>query len=419
MKNILFSAFILITYAMAAQSNTDVYLLDMNISEGHITLGNLQNISNSEGYDNQPSFYGDYLLFASTRNKQTDILQYHLKTKKTKWISDTPNGGEYSPLKIPNKKSISAVRLDANGVQFLYSYTLKKGDSKVLLKDLVVGYHTWFNKNTIVSAVLGKNALELVVSNTKTNTNTTIQTKIGRSLHKIPNTNLISYISKENNIWEIRSLDPITGITKKITTTLSGVEDICWLNNGTILASKDDIIYKMNPSIDSDWSILKTFENKNISKISRLATNKSGTKLAIVAEEMVAKLKNIAWISGDWKGEAFGGITEENWSKPQGGSMMAAFKLIVENEVIFYEIEIIREVNNTLILQLKHFGKDLKGWETKDQTVDFKLKKITPNKVVFEGMLFEKVSDNEMNIYVDIKNDEGVVEITKFNYTKN
>lgn len=130
------------------------------------------------------------------------------------------------------------------------------------------------------------------------------------------------------------------------------------------------------------------------------------------------KLENISWISGNWKGEAFGGITEENWSKPSGDSMMATFKLIIDNKVSFYEIEIIREVENTLILQLKHFNNDLKGWETKDETVDFPLKRITKNNVVFEGMVFEKVNNNEMNIYVDIHQEDGTIETVKFNYTK-
>jgi hypothetical protein len=103
------------------------------------------------------------------------------------------------------------------------------------------------------------------------------------------------------------------------------------------------------------------------------------------------KLKNISWISGNWKGEAFGGLTEENWSKPSGGSMMATFKLINNGKVSFYEIEIIREVENTLVLQLKHFNNDLKGWETKDKTIDFLLKKITSNKVIFEGIVFKKL----------------------------
>lgn len=130
------------------------------------------------------------------------------------------------------------------------------------------------------------------------------------------------------------------------------------------------------------------------------------------------KLENIAWIAGTWHGEAFGGITEEIWSEPFGGSMMATFKLIVDEKVQFYEIEVIREIEDSLILQLKHFDSDLKGWETKNETVNFPLKEITENKVVFEGMTFEKVSSDEMNVYVDIENENGSVETVKFNYKK-
>ncbi|MBO3116118.1 CBM9 family sugar-binding protein [Winogradskyella sp. DF17] len=128
------------------------------------------------------------------------------------------------------------------------------------------------------------------------------------------------------------------------------------------------------------------------------------------------KLENISWISGTWHGEAFGGQTEEIWSEPSDGSMMATFKLTVDGKVQFYEIEIIREVNNSLVLQLKHFNNDLKGWETKDETIDFPLKYITASKAVFEGMSFEKVSNNQMNIFVDIKNDMGDIETVEFKY---
>jgi len=149
-----------------------------------------------------------------------------------------------------------------------------------------------------------------------------------------------------------------------------------------------------------------------------LSINAQSKKETPIEGSLSPQLKNISWISGNWKGEAFDGQTEENWSEPSGGSMMATFKLISDNKVVFYEIEIIREIENTLILQLKHFDKDLKGWETKDETVDFALKEITENKVVFEGMTFEKVGDKEMNIYVDIKQDNGTIETVKFNYLK-
>ncbi|WP_291864573.1 DUF6265 family protein [Maribacter sp.] len=130
-----------------------------------------------------------------------------------------------------------------------------------------------------------------------------------------------------------------------------------------------------------------------------------------------ASLSDVAWISGHWKGEAFGGTTEEIWSPPMGDSMMFVFKLVLEGKVQFYEIGHIQEKENTLLLQLKHFGGNLKGWETKDETVDFKLIKMEENKAFFEGFTFEKISENEINLYVVI-NSDGVKAEEKFSYKR-
>ncbi|MFD1014552.1 DUF6265 family protein [Winogradskyella rapida] len=83
---------------------------------------------------------------------------------------------------------------------------------------------------------------------------------------------------------------------------------------------------------------------------------------------------------------------------------------------MFYEIEVIREVENSLMLQLKHFSSDLTGWKSIEETVNFPLKEITENKVTFEGMTFEKVSANEITIDVAIKNKNQTVDPVKFNY---
>ena len=130
-----------------------------------------------------------------------------------------------------------------------------------------------------------------------------------------------------------------------------------------------------------------------------------------------ADLNAVSWVQGHWRGEAFGGITEEVWTPPVGGSMMGAFKLVVEDQVQLYEIETITEENNSLIFRLKHFHSNLKGWEEKDKTIDFKLVKVTEDKVYFDGCTFEKISENEMNIYV-ILEIEGEETETKFNYHK-
>ncbi|WP_298546279.1 nuclear transport factor 2 family protein [uncultured Aquimarina sp.] len=276
---------LLSVFIVSAQSDTEIYLFDISLNKNVLKLKNQKNISNNDGYDNQPSFYNEnIILFASTRNGQTDIAKYSIRDNKIDWISETLQGSEYSPIKVPDQKAISAIRLDTTGKQLLYQYDYKTGKSKVVAENLVVGYHTWFSKDMLVSSVLEEGGLSLVVTNLIANTNKTFQKKIGRSLHKIPNSSLISYISKENDQWEIKSLNPVTGKTEKIINTITKAEDMCWLINGTILMPKDNIIYKFNPKTDTHWSIFHTFLNKEIASISRITTNETGTMLALVSD---------------------------------------------------------------------------------------------------------------------------------------
>lgn len=130
-----------------------------------------------------------------------------------------------------------------------------------------------------------------------------------------------------------------------------------------------------------------------------------------------ADLSAIAWLAGHWRGEAFGGIVEEAWTTPLGGSMMGSFKLVVEGEVQFYELETIVEEEGSLILRLKHFNGDLTGWEEKDKTVDFPLVKVEPNKVYFGGFTIEKISDDAITMYV-IVGSEGKAEEVSFAYKR-
>ncbi len=120
-----------------------------------------------------------------------------------------------------------------------------------------------------------------------------------------------------------------------------------------------------------------------------------------------ATLQDVSKISGYWRGQAFGGIVEEIWSDSLGNSMMFSFKLVIDGTIKFYEVVGITESNNTLLLQLKHFNSDFKGWEEKEETVDFKLVKTEKNSIFFDQMTFEKISENEMNVYVVINNKNG------------
>ena len=305
-KSFLYIVCMLYTAATFSQANTEVYLFDMNASEFDLQLTNKRNISNNKGYDSQPSFYNDNLvIFSSSRNGQTDIVQYDITKAKLKFINLTENGGEYSPVIIPNSEDISAVRLDNDGKQRLYKYDYDSGEYTELIADRMVAYYVWADEKTIVAAVIEESDLNLRIFNLEKNRTRRYANNVGRSLHKIPNTDLVSFISKELEDWWVSSINPSTGVIKKLFKLPGKVEDICWLNDGSALIPSKNIIYKMNPKTYKKPYVYKYFSDDNLQNITRITTNKDNTKLALVSDisaEVIVQTQLDAYNSRDIEG---------------------------------------------------------------------------------------------------------------------
>lgn len=274
------------TALVYAQADTEIYLFDLTNTTSSITLTNPKNISNNEGYDNQPSFTDDdTIIFSSTRDNQTDILKFHITQGGAKtWITDTPTGSEYSPLKIPDKNEIAAIRLDLDGLQRLYRYDISTGLAKEIITDLKIGYHVWVNDQELVCTVLKENRMDLMLVDLKDASFKTVATDVGRSLHHIPGSDAISYINKTKDQWSIDSLNMTSLNTFKVANTYNNNEDICWLGPEILITGTGKGLAIQNVKENSGWEQVIFFEQEEIHHISRIAINKSGTRLAFVSE---------------------------------------------------------------------------------------------------------------------------------------
>ena len=164
----LFLLFLFVSATIFSQTNTAIYVFDVQQNDETYQLTNQKTISNSKGYNNQPFFYDDeHVIFASTKNNFTDIFLYNLKDNSKRFISTTENGGEYSPQRIPNSTNISAVRLDADGLQRFYKYDFTTGKNKEIISDLKVAYPNWFDENTLVAVSIVNDSLELFICDVK------------------------------------------------------------------------------------------------------------------------------------------------------------------------------------------------------------------------------------------------------------
>lgn len=293
MKKLLPLYFMLFAFLIYAQPSTEVYVMDITEVNGKTEVSNLRNISNNDGYDNQPSFYDvNTIVFASTRNGQTDIAKYDIKTAEISWVSNTSMGSEYSPLRIPESNAISAVRLDTTGLQRLYEYNTRDGSSKLVLEAAKIGYHTWFTSDMLVATILVDNRMDLITSYLpETGKYTTAEENVGRALHKIPNSKLVSFISKKDDLNVLNSIDPISGVVKLISPLPTKTEDMCWLADGSFLVPESNRIYKLTPLENKEQpGIIDLSDFKEIHNISRMSVSPDGKFLALVSEEPPSKI---------------------------------------------------------------------------------------------------------------------------------
>lgn len=270
-----------------AQSNTEIFLLDIKFIKDKIEVFNVKKISTNKGYNNQPIFVSNNkILFTTERNFQNDIIQYNSLDNSLKYLTNTLTS-EYSPIKY-KKNKITAVSLDKKGEQYLRIYNIKDNTFNIPFTDKIVGYYNYSKKikNLIISSILENNELVLYTSNLKTNEHTYVDNNTGRSIHNIPKNKFgeekISYISKKDSIWNINYVDLSSYKTKTITTTLNNNEDICWFKDGSILTSHKNNLYIFNTKFSKDWILLCSLEEYGITNISRIAINPDNDKLVLV-----------------------------------------------------------------------------------------------------------------------------------------
>ncbi|HKP72401.1 MAG TPA: hypothetical protein VJT82_05655 [Pyrinomonadaceae bacterium] len=277
--------------AQTPPATEDIFVVDLTNNKGRLEFGKPTNITNREGYDNQPSFLpdGQSLLYTSAREgNQTDIYRYDFKTNSSTRLTDTPES-EYSPTLTPDGKSFSVIRVEADKAQRLWKFPLAGGAPSLLLPDIKpVGYHLWLDKRVLALFILGAegkpNTLELIPTDMKFRD--TIHVNIGRSLQMIPNQQKFSFIHKiAPGDWRVKAFDLKTHRTTTLVKTLPDSEDLAWLPDGTLLMAHDSKLYQWNPAQPAaDWHELADFSAAGLKKITRLALNPQATRLALVAQ---------------------------------------------------------------------------------------------------------------------------------------
>jgi len=284
-----------VTEIASAPPGSEILLFDYQITDSEqVVLSAGTNITQSPGYDSQPRFSNDgkyvyYTHFVNHKtNGQMDIYQYAVDTGKTDAYMSTTES-EYSPTPLPETGGLSVVQVDANGDQYLVLLNKQAETDQQIQRysDLKqVGYFNWIQGKTVWSFILNdSNGGDLYYQGVDLKPQK-ISENVGRSFISDAANKSIYYVDKNSQPWRIKSRVDQATVTDVMGLPM-GVEDFTLDSQGRFWAGRDNTLFV---SLDQKrWFIVKEFNYPNLHQITRVATNPSANKIAIVFAEKANK----------------------------------------------------------------------------------------------------------------------------------
>ena len=288
----------------AAPAPFDIYLVPLSGGLASMKTAKPQPVSIAPGYDNQPNFSadGNSILFAANRDgQQTEVFVFDRKSGRVMQLTHTAEN-ENSPTYVPpgagpsGSFSVVQSEFDSKGqrptpaIQRLWRFNVDGKSPSVILRDLTpVGYHAWIDADRLALFVLGAQGkpATLQLASVKTGKAEVITEGIGRSLHRIPGTRLVSFVHREGDDFIVKQFDPNTRKIEPLTKAVAGSSDrdMAWMPDGkTMLMSAGTKIYSWTMGAVA-WAEVYDAAAFKLDAVTRLAVSPQGDAIAIVVAE--------------------------------------------------------------------------------------------------------------------------------------
>jgi dipeptidyl aminopeptidase/acylaminoacyl peptidase len=282
----------------ASPPATEVYLAPFTVDGTKLSIGKPENISNSPGYDNQPFFSPDgrSVYFTSARGDvaskcgtpQTDVYRFDLESRATARVTETTDC-EYSPTVTPDGRHLSVIRVEPDGTQRLWTFTIEGKSPSVVLEDVApVGYHAWLSETTLALFILGRPAT-LQVADTTTGKAIVVAEDIGQSIAQIPGGGA-SFVQQtgegDARTLTISQVTLVNGkpVVKPLVSAVPGARQVhvAWTPDRTLLMAHGGSLHAW-PGAAKAWEVAADLSALGLRNVTRMAVSPKGDRIAFVA----------------------------------------------------------------------------------------------------------------------------------------
>lgn len=271
--------------SLAAQTGSDIWLVNVDRFAGGIRLGVPVNLTDRPGYDNQPRFLpdGNGLLYTSIREDgQADTYRLDLRTRASTRLTETLES-EYSPMLTPDGRAVSVVRVERDSVQRLWRFQPTTGTFELVFPDLApVGYYAWVDSVTAAVFVLGDPpTLQLARPG---DAPSVVARDIGRTIAAVPGTAAVSFVQYDGPDAQWIARYALERDTLELLMASPSRDDFAWTPDGALLVGDGSRILLSRPG-GQGWMEVADFSGLGIQDISRIAVSPRGDRLAFVAAD--------------------------------------------------------------------------------------------------------------------------------------
>ncbi|WP_298444506.1 hypothetical protein [uncultured Ferrimonas sp.] len=275
----LFGAALLLPIMASAQQ---IMLLPIN---AELQFGQPIQVSQSEGYNNQPAFSSDSSqLFYSSNNggESMDIMAYHLSDGLLTNRTNTPDENEFSPQSGDSNDELVYVVEQGVPDQSVWRQRQGKPRSRAVRSFIDSGYYA---RNADVGTLLWArygHHLYFEPNGEQADERHFVAASVGRSIHAIPASNQFSFVHKQINAdWVIKRYQPSTGAITPLISIDQQSEDYTWRDGNTIWKGRGSVLLQWQQG-EQQWQQIADLKPLGINTIGRLDVSPNGKWLALV-----------------------------------------------------------------------------------------------------------------------------------------
>lgn len=284
MRNICVFAF-LMAVACAASGQileTEVWVGDLDLRDGAFKVGELRNISNHRGYDNQPSFLpdGNALLFTTEASSLDEsglgvhAVRYDLRTDKA-----TP---------LPLARGFSPTPAEDGGIMLLREGQVWLHDPRgkllrAMTSSVQAGYFDRQENGTWVLFINDKDR-RIVYYDPESHVLETMLTGAITAPYRVPGEHAVTFVVQNGDARTLHRLD----IDTKQVTTLTTIPfptggHHIWTPRKTLLIASGSSIHEWSADRPAEWPVVHRFDSPDLQGITRIALSPSANRIAIVS----------------------------------------------------------------------------------------------------------------------------------------